>query len=77
MNSSDFSRALRDARLGQGIRVNELARRMQVRPSTVCRIEAGHNALLESTIVRYARALGLGVEIRLVASPIVQEGSSP
>jgi transcriptional regulator with XRE-family HTH domain len=72
VNSSDFARALRDARIEQGIRVNELARRMQVRPSTVCRIEAGQNALLESTVVRYAKALGLEVQIRFVQDSCVE-----
>jgi transcriptional regulator with XRE-family HTH domain len=61
-----FADILKGARLARGVRVNELARRMGCRPSTICRIELGQNALLESTVIRYARALGYDVEIRLV-----------
>lgn len=64
-----FGGVLRDARVAAGVRVNDLARRMGVRPSTVCRIEACRNELLESTVARYAKALGLRVELRLEVVP--------
>lgn len=43
---------------------------MKVRPSTISRIESGQNVLLESTIIRYARALGFDVEIQFRARPV-------
>lgn len=70
-DTTHFGGVLRDARTRAGVRVNELARRMGVRPSTVCRIEAGRNVLLESTVSRYAAALGLRAELHLEA--VVQE----
>jgi transcriptional regulator with XRE-family HTH domain len=68
VNGSAIAPRLKAARIDAKVRVNELARRMGVRPSTVCRIEAGQNALLESTVQRYAAALGLALEVRLVPS---------
>jgi transcriptional regulator with XRE-family HTH domain len=66
MRVNGFGGVLRRARLERKVRVGELAKRMQCRPSAVCRIESGQNPLLESTVIRYAQALGLGVELRLV-----------
>lgn len=66
VNGSTIAPRLRAARIDAGVRVNELARRMGCRPSTVCRIEAGQNSLLESTVQRYAAALGLDIELRLI-----------
>lgn len=74
VNESTIAPNLRAARLDAGVRVGELARRMGCRPSTVCRIEAGQNALLESTIQRYAGALGFDVEFRLIPRA---EGPTP
>ncbi len=39
---------------------------MRCSPSSVVRLEAGKHALLESTVRRYAAALGLRVELHLV-----------
>ncbi len=59
-----FSRVLREAREGAGITQAALAERMGVAPPTVCRWELGAN-LSETTIRRYAEALGMKVRLEL------------
>jgi len=65
MRVNVFGSVLRQARVARKVRICELAKRMRVRPSAICRIESGQNPLLESTIVRYAKALELSVELVL------------
>jgi transcriptional regulator with XRE-family HTH domain len=50
--------ACREARVAEEVSQAELARRCGVAPSVVARWESGRYALLESTIERYAAALG-------------------
>jgi transcriptional regulator with XRE-family HTH domain len=56
---------LKMARIKQGVSLRDMAERLGVVCSAVVRYEDGHN-LNEKTIVRYAAALELDVEIRLV-----------
>jgi transcriptional regulator with XRE-family HTH domain len=72
--ATSFEGVLRAARVRSGLSQRALARRMKCCSSSVVRIEAGKHRLLESTIQRYAEALGLRAELRLVE---VEEAPCP
>ena len=62
-----LARQLIEARTRAGLSQRDLAVRMGTSQPTVARLEGGHKPSLK-TLERYAKALGMEVEIRLVAS---------
>lgn len=60
-----FGERLKAARKRSGVSLTEMARRLGVSRSGVARFETGV-PLNERTVLRYARALELDVELRLV-----------
>ena len=61
-----LARALIEARARAGMSQSEVAVRMGTSQPTVARLESGHKPSLK-TLERYAEAVGMKVEIRLVA----------
>ena len=61
-----LARALIEARTRAGMSQSEVAARMGTSQPTVARLESGHKPSLK-TLERYAEAVGMRVEIRLVA----------
>ena len=60
-----LARELIQARVKAGLSQQALAERMGTSQPTVARLESGHKPSLR-TLERYARAVGMKVEIRLV-----------
>ena len=56
-----------DARKKSGLTQVEVARRMNVPPSAVVRLESGAHSPTLSTISRYAAAIGVKLEVRRIA----------
>ena len=59
-----------DARERMQISQSELARRMNVKPNVVNRIESAQHSPLLDTVIEYADALGLDVKLRLMKRAI-------
>jgi DNA-binding XRE family transcriptional regulator len=66
----ELVKELLDARARAGLTQEEVAARMGTTKSAVCRLEGPrrHSPSVE-TLQKYARAVGCGLEIRLVPSP--------
>lgn len=62
-----LARQLIEARAKAGLSQRDLAERMGTSQPTVARLEGGHKPSLK-TLERYANALGMEVDIRLVPS---------
>lgn len=62
----ELARKLIRARIKAGLSQKEVAERMGTSQPTVARLESGHKPSLKS-LERYAEAVGMKVEIRLVA----------
>ena len=62
-----LARQLIEARAKAGLSQHDLAERMGTSQPTVARLEGGHKPSLK-TLERYANALGMEVDIRLVPS---------
>lgn len=60
-----FAKVLVEARQKRGIMPTEMARIYGAAPSVISRIESGRCQLGEATVRRYAKALGLRVQLRL------------
>jgi len=60
-----IARQLILARSRAGLNQAQLARRMRTTQSVVARLESGRQMPTMSTLLRYARALGYRVELRL------------
>jgi len=56
-----------DARKTSGLTQVEVARRMNVPPSAVVRLESGAHSPTLSTLSRYAAAIGVRLEVRRIA----------
>ena len=61
-----LARELIEARIKAGLSQSEVAARMGTSQPTVARLESGHKPSLK-TVERYAEAVGMKVEIHLVA----------
>ena len=61
-----LARELIEARIKAGLSQSEVAARMGTSQPTVARLESGHKPSLK-TVERYAEAVGMRVEIHLVA----------
>ena len=61
-----LARELIEARIKAGLSQSEVAARMGTSQPTVARLESGHRPSL-NTVERYAEAVGMRVEIHLVA----------
>ena len=61
--------ALIDAREAENISQSELARRMNVRPNVVSRLESAQHSPLLDTLSQYAAALGYEFRLSLVKQP--------
>lgn len=59
-----------DARERMQISQSELARRMNVKPNVVNRLESAQHSPLLDTVIEYADALGLDVKLRLTKRPV-------
>jgi transcriptional regulator with XRE-family HTH domain len=62
------------ARAREDVSQTELARRMNVRPNVISRLESGLHSPRLDTIAEYARALGYDLEIRTVKRRTAQRG---
>ena len=63
--SIEFGLALRDARLRAGLTQRDVAKRARVRQTYISRVELGEQNLTLATMVRLARAVGLGVSLAI------------
>src|SRR6516225_972757 len=63
--SIEFGLALRDARLRASLSQRDLAKRARVRRTYISRVELGEQNLTLATMVRLARAVGLGVSLAI------------
>jgi ribosome-binding protein aMBF1 (putative translation factor) len=64
----EISAELVRARLRAGLSQAELAERMGTSQSTIARLESGHTLPSTKTILRFAKATGCKVEVRLSAA---------
>lgn len=60
-------REIVDARKKVGLSQTEVARRMDVPPSAVARLESGAHSPTLSTLSRYAAAIGVTLDVRRIA----------
>lgn len=60
-------RELVDARRKAGLSQTEVARRMDVPPSAVARLESGAHSPTLTTLTRFAAAIGVTIQIRRIA----------
>jgi transcriptional regulator with XRE-family HTH domain len=63
--SIEFGLALRDARLRASLSQRDLAKRARVRRTYISRVELGEQNLTLATMMRLARAVGLGVSLAI------------
>jgi transcriptional regulator with XRE-family HTH domain len=63
--SIEFGLALRDARLRAGLTQRDVATRARVRQTYISRVELGDQNLTLASMVRLARAVGLGVSLAI------------
>ena len=63
--SIEFGLALRDARLHAGLTQTDVAKRARVRRTYISRVELGEQNLTLATMMRLARAVGLGVSLAI------------
>jgi transcriptional regulator with XRE-family HTH domain len=63
--SIEFGLALRDARLRASLSQRDVAKRARVRRTYISRVELGEQNLTLATMVRLARAVGLGVSLAI------------
>jgi ribosome-binding protein aMBF1 (putative translation factor) len=61
-----FASVLAEARQRKGLTRAALARLYKAAPTVISRIESGRCKIGEATILRYAKALGLRVQLRLM-----------
>jgi DNA-binding transcriptional regulator YiaG len=64
----EISAELLQARLRAGLSQTELARRMHTSQSTIARLESGQTLPSTKTLLRYARATGSKIQVRLFAA---------
>jgi ribosome-binding protein aMBF1 (putative translation factor) len=64
----EISAELVRARLRAGLSQAELAERMGTSQSTIARLESGHTLPSTKTLLRFAKATGCKVEVRLSAA---------
>lgn len=72
----ELARRLIEARVKAGLSQSDVAARMGTSQPTVARLESGHKPSLR-TLERYAEAVGLKVEIRLVAGSLSYDAPRP
>jgi len=64
----EISAELLQARLRAGLSQTELASRMHTSQSTIARLESGQTLPSTKTLLRYARATGSKIQVRLFAA---------
>jgi transcriptional regulator with XRE-family HTH domain len=80
--SIEFGLALRDARLRAGLTQRDVAKRARLRQTYISRVELGDQNLTLASMVRLARAVGLGVSLAITGDdhptpPTMLPGASP
>ena len=70
--TTSFADVLREARIRRGFTRAEMARRYGATPTVISRLESGRGMVGEATIRRYAKALGLRIELKLVQAKVTR-----
>ena len=66
-----FGRRLKTIRTAKGLRQADVAKRVRLDVTVVCRIERGERVIRVSDLARFAAALDVSVEELVSSSPVV------